>query len=187
MNNNHEETEVKEGAADQEFTCGNSDDGPAINEKVANVKSWERCFNEKINREIGNYVDTVEDRIQNAILTALDSIITPKIEVGARIINASSKQFATNVVASSELGIKIGVTAPFEKVSERNKTLHVSNTDDEIWNKIPNGVNELPVPVTHFDRQPHTNYMVTGQTTQTNPIPEILTGRNLAPRELQSL
>ena len=39
---------------------------------------------------MGNVVDTVEDRIQNAILTATDSIITPKLELAIRSINASS-------------------------------------------------------------------------------------------------
>ena len=44
-----------------------------------NVKTLERCFNEKIDREMSNIVDTAEDRIQNAILTAIDGIVAPKI------------------------------------------------------------------------------------------------------------
>ena len=32
-----------------------------------NVKNLERCFNERIDREISNIVETVEDRIQNTI------------------------------------------------------------------------------------------------------------------------
>ena len=39
----------------------------------------------------------------------------------------------------------------------------------------------MSVPVTHFDRQPHTHHMVTGQTTQTNQIPEFLLGQFLTP------
>ena len=38
------------------------------------------------------------------------------------------------------------------------------------------------VPETRFDRQTHTHHMVTGQTTQTNQIPELLTGLILTPR-----
>ena len=42
------------------------------------VKILERCFNEKIDREMSNIVDTVEDRIHNAILTAIENIVAPK-------------------------------------------------------------------------------------------------------------
>ena len=37
-----------------------------------------------------NINDTVEDRIQNAILTAIDDIVAPKNELAIRSINASS-------------------------------------------------------------------------------------------------
>ena len=70
-------------------------------------------FNERIDREMGSIVNTVEDRIQNAILTAIDSIITPKMELAIRSINASSGRDATSVMASSEPGENIGITAPF--------------------------------------------------------------------------
>ena len=43
-----------------------------------------------IDREMTNIVDTVEDRTQNAILTAIDSIVAPKTELAIRSINTSS-------------------------------------------------------------------------------------------------
>ena len=107
---------------------------------------------------MGNNFDTVGDRIQNAILTAIDTIFTPKIELAIRSINASSGRDATIVMVSSERGEIIGITAPFENVSERNNTLHVLNTYDETRNKIPDEVSELSVPDTHSDRQPHTHH-----------------------------
>ena len=79
MNNRQENTTVNERTANQEFTVGNSDSGPAVNENVVNVETLERCFNKRIDREIGNIVDTDEDRIQSTNLTAIDSIINPKI------------------------------------------------------------------------------------------------------------
>ena len=81
MNNRKENTTVIEGTADQEFTIGNSDEGQTANENVVIGKTLERCFSEKIVRIIGNIVDTVEDRIRNAIFTAIDSFFTPKIEL----------------------------------------------------------------------------------------------------------
>ena len=110
---------------------------------------------------MGNIVDTVEDRIQNAFLTARDSIITPKIESAIKSINASSGRDATTVMANSERGEHIGNTSPFENLSERNNALHVLNTNDETRNNIPDEVSDMSVPGTHFDRQPHTHHSST--------------------------
>ena len=63
MSNRHESVTVNEGTTDQKFTADNSDGGQAVNENVVIVKTFERCFNEKIDRELGNIVDTVEDSI----------------------------------------------------------------------------------------------------------------------------
>ena len=65
------------------------------------VQTLERCFNETIDREMGNIVDTFEDRMQNAILTAIDKIITPGIELAVKSINASSTRDAASVTANS--------------------------------------------------------------------------------------
>ena len=158
MNNRQENTAVNEGTADQEFTVGNSDGGQAVNENVVKVKTLERCFIERIDKEMGNIVDTVENRIQNAILTAIDSIITPEIESAIRSMNASSGRGATSVMVSSERGEHIGITALLENVSEMNNTPHVLNINDETRKKIPDEVSELSVPDTHFDRQSQTHH-----------------------------
>ena len=110
-----------------------------------NVKTLERSFNEKIDREMGSIFDTVGDRIQNANLTAIDSIITPEIKLAVRSISASSGRD----------GECIGFTAFFKNVSERNNTLQVLNTKHGTGKDIPDEVSELSVPRTHFDRQPH--------------------------------
>ena len=69
-------------------------------------------------------------------LTTIDTIVTPKIELAIRSINASSERHATSVMASSERGEHIGITAPFENVSEKENTLDMLNTNVETRNKI---------------------------------------------------
>ena len=86
-------------------------------------------------------------------------------------------------MAISKCGEQIVITAPFENVSERKNTLHVFNTDDETQNIFWDELSEMSVPWTHFDRQPQTHRMVTGQTTQTNQIAESLTRRVLTPHD----
>ena len=148
---------VNEGTNDRDFTVSNSSNNTAVNESAVNVKTLERCFNERIDREMSNVVDTVEDRIQNAILTAIDNIVAPKIELAIRSINASSGRDVTSVTANSERGERVGINASFENASENN-ILRVSNVNDETRQNIPDEVSELSVPGTRFDRQPQTDH-----------------------------
>ena len=130
--------------------------------------------------------------IQNAILTAIENIVTTKIELAIRSINASSGRDATSVSANSECRERVGIIASFENASKNNDTLDVSNVNDETRHNIADKVSELSVPEAHFDRQPQTHHMVTGpsnpthhmvtgQTGQTIQFPEFLTGRILTP------
>ena len=135
---------------------------------------------------MSNTVDTVEDRIQNAILTAIDNIVAPKIELTIRSINASSGRDETSVIAGSERGERAEINASFENASENKNILHVSNVNDETRQNIPDEVSALSVPGRLLDRQPQTHHMVTGQTTRTNQFPEFLTGRVLTARNPSS-
>ena len=201
---------VNEGIKGRDFTVGTSNNDSVVNGNAMSMKTLERCFNERIDREMNNIVDTVEDRIQNAILTAIENIVTPKIELAIRSINASSGRDATSVCADSERKERVGINASFENASKNNDTLDVSNVNDETRHNLPDEVSELLAPETHFDRLSHTHHMltgakehihnhhdmvargseefrnghhmVTGQTAETNQFPEFLTGRIVTPR-----
>ena len=166
----------------RDFSVGTSNNGSVVNRNAMSVKTLERCFNGRIDREMSNIVDTVEDRIQNAILTAIENIVAPKIELAIRSINASSGRDATSVSTNSERREQIGINASFENASRNNNTLDVSNVNDETRHNDPDEISELSVPETHFNLQARTHHMVTGQKAQTNQFPEFLTGRIVTPR-----
>ena len=149
---------VNEGTDDQDFTVGTSKNDSVVNGSAMTVKTLERCFNEKIDREMSNIVDTIEDRIQNAILTAIDNIIATKIELAIRSINASSGRDATSVSTNSERREHAGIIAYSENASRNNDTHGVSSVNDETRHNVPDEVSELSVPETHFDRQPQTHH-----------------------------
>ena len=149
---------VNESTNDRDFTVGTSSNDSIVNGNAMSVKTLERCFNERIDREMSNIVDTVEDRIQNAILTAIDNIVTPKVELAIRSINASSGRDATSVSASSERREHVGINASFENASGNDNTLGVSNVNDETRHDIPDEISELSVLETRFNRQPHTHH-----------------------------
>ena len=75
------------------------------------LKTLERCFNARIDKEMGNIGHTVKIRIQKAILIAIDNNITPKIKLAVMSINASSGPDATSVTAISESGERTRITA----------------------------------------------------------------------------
>ena len=108
---------VNEGTNDRDFTVGTSSNDSIVNGNAMSVKTLERCFNARIDREMSNIVDTVEDRIQNAILTAIDNIVTPKIELAIRSINASSGPDVTSASVRSERREHVGINASFENAS----------------------------------------------------------------------
>ena len=95
-----ENTVVNKGTKDRDLAIDASGNNIAINESTVNVKTLERCFNQRIDKEMSNIADTIEDRIQNAILIAIDNNVAPKIELAIRSINASSGRDATSVAAN---------------------------------------------------------------------------------------
>ena len=155
-----------EGIIDQDFTVGTSNVNPVINKKAMNVKTLERCFNERIDREMNNIVDMVEDRIQNAVLAAIDNIVAPKIELAIRSLNAFSGRDVTSVSANSECREHAGIGASFENASENNNTIGVTSINDEARRNSQDGVSELSVPGTQFDRQSHIHHVMTGGSEQ---------------------
>ena len=177
-----EDTVVNEGINGRDFTVGTTSNNSVVNGTAMSVKTLERCFSEKIDREMSNIIDTVKDRIQDAILTAIDNIVAPKIELAIRSINASSGQDVISVSANSERREHAGIHVSFKNASGNNNTLGVSNVNDETRQNIPDKESELSVPETHFDRQSHTHQMVTGESAQTNQFPGFLTGRIFTPR-----
>ena len=149
---------VNEGTNDRDFTVSTSNNDSVVNGSAMSAKALKRCFIEMIDREMSNIVDTVEDRIQKAILTAIENIVAPKNELAIRSINASSERDAASVSANSDHRERVGINASFENASKNNDTLDASNVNDETRHDNPDEVSELSVPETHFDRQAHTHH-----------------------------
>ena len=122
------------------------------------VKTLERCFYEKVDRDMSNIVHTVEDRIKNAFLTAIVSIVAAETELVIGLMNASSGRDATSNTINSERGEHLGINALFENASGKNNVLHVSNMNDETRRSLPVKVGELSVAETRFDRQTLTHH-----------------------------
>ena len=140
-----ESARVIECTGSQDFTAGTSCTNLLTNKFMVNVKTLEKCYNDKNGRELSNIVDTVEDRIQNAILMAIDNIIAPKIQLVVRSINGSSGRDMASTRTKSKRKERVGIIATFETASENNIVLHASNMTHETLNTNPDEVNEVLV------------------------------------------
>ena len=107
---------------------------------------------------MGNKVDNVKNRFQNAILMAPDSFVTLKLELAFGSRKASSGGDKNSVPANSERGERIENTVVFQNVSEENNTLHVLNMNEEARNSLLEEVSESSVPGIQFHRQQHTHH-----------------------------
>ena len=147
-----------DGTVAREVIAKNSDSDLRASENTVDVQTWERCFKEMIDREMSKTFDTVENRIPNAVSTAIDNINTPCNDLAVRSINASSGPVATSITLSSGRGEPIGITASFENVCTRKNTFHELSANDETQKNIPDMVNYLLVPETLGDRQSHSHH-----------------------------
>ena len=95
-------------------------------------------------------------------MTAIGNIVGPKIELAIRSINASSGRDVASMSANSERREHTGINASFENASENNNTIGVTNINDYARRNSQDGVSELSVPGTQFDRQSHIYHVVTG-------------------------
>ena len=149
---------VSNGPVDREFIFKIMGGFSTTIENMVSGQRLEKCFNEEVDRFMGNIVDGVEDGIQNATLTAIEILITPMIELVLRSKNVSPGRDVASIAANSERGDRKRITASFENLSHKDNTFHELNTNDGTRANIPDEVSELSVPRTHCDLPSHTHH-----------------------------
>ena len=143
---------------DRDFTVRNIDNSRITNEIIVDGQTWEKSLTKRFAREMGNIIETVEKKIQSALLSAMDNLLTPRFELAVRSMNASSRLDTVSVTAILECGEQVHIISSFEYLSDSHNTVHELNVNDETRGNIPDEVSDFPVPRTHYDRQLHTYY-----------------------------
>ena len=104
------------------------------------------------------FVKTVEDRVQNVFLTAMDNIITPISELAVKSMNTSSGQEVASVTTICERGEQLGIFALHGNVCDMNRTFLEMNSTDETEEDIADEVSDLAVSKAQFDWRLQTNH-----------------------------
>ena len=104
-----------------------------------------------------NNVETAKDRVQEAILAAMENGETLRIELAVGSRNTSFEGYAGCVNTHSERGDWVGVNASLKKVCDKYYTFHELSMNAETRGYIPDKVSEFPFPRTHIDQQIQTH------------------------------
>ena len=69
------------------------------------TQAIERNFTDRVHGEVDNVVAEDETRVHDAILTAMESLVVPRVEVAMKSINASSGRDPESVVLDPGLRV----------------------------------------------------------------------------------
>ena len=90
--------------------------------------------------------------------TAVDNVITPRVELAVKSMTASSGGDVACVTAVFERGEQVGNFAPYGNVSNGNSTFRQLNSTDETRGFNLEEGSELPVAKATFHQQTHTHH-----------------------------
>ena len=79
---------------------------PPIDGSQLDVHKPDRSISYRVRSDLDSVVTTVETRVQNAILTEIESLAIPRVELAMESINAPSRQDKESVVPDPERFLK---------------------------------------------------------------------------------
>ena len=143
---------IDSGEAELDFTGINIANILALNQNTVKVQTLEKCLADRVDGRwrMENTVETVEHRrIQSAIFSTTDNIITPIKPLALGSKKCVVRTDRASVTANSERGqLNLRYHCPFEDTSGINSTFHELNLNDENRGKISEELGEFSVPKT---------------------------------------
>ena len=107
--NNHEaQFESRVNTMEEYITSTNVNDLAQADSPQVDLHTLERSIAGTVRSEVENVMSSVQTRVQDAILTATESLVIPRVEVAMRSVNASSGD-ANSVVPDPEQKDVLGI------------------------------------------------------------------------------
>ena len=114
--NNHEvQSESETNTVEEKITSNNAKNPAKGNTSEIDVHTLEKNFANKVRGEVDSVMTTVENRVRDAILTAIESLVIPRVELAMKSVNASSGRDENSIFFSflKDLLIKKGIYTIF--------------------------------------------------------------------------
>ena len=149
----------------EQQTSGHYNDSQRFVDSVNQNQVIGKNIDDKTRKTVVDAVVTVQNQMLDAILTAKDKIVTPRVEMAVRSITGSAEQGLNSVVQNFD-------QRDFKENTDNNPLLSASsqldlNIDqDRIDGNrgIENlGDGDFPVLKSNYDRNAHTHHMATKQ------------------------
>ena len=86
---NHDAQTERKMPADGDTSFKNRKNPTKVNDSQVDMHTLEKNIVSKVRSEVNSVMTTVETRVQDAVLTAIENLLIPRVEVAMKSINAS--------------------------------------------------------------------------------------------------
>ena len=155
---NHEAKTSNETNAVDKGTSSNNITGPIqVNSPRVDMHTREENIFSKVRSEVDNAMITVETRVQDAVLTAIQNLVIPRVELAMKSADASSgRSIGGNVLEPDQRDFSGNIEGLQSTASSRINSRTDLNRIDETRGNIT--VGDLLVNERNIDRQTHTHH-----------------------------
>ena len=136
-------------------------------------------FDDTIRKSVDNAFKTIKSCMDDAILTAIDNVVIPRVKIAVRSITGSSRHGPNNTIQNPERRNFTGIRENTLLMSTFNRLdLNIDQDRIDVTRDSENFEDDdFPRSRPNYDRQAQAHHMVRGHTAPQNTIPEFLTRR----------
>ena len=164
QSNQKTRTESRANKADINISWNNMEGQIQVNSPQVDMHTPEENIVSKVRSDVDNVVTTVKTRVQDAVLTAIENLVIPGVELAMKSANASSgRSVDGNVLKPDQKGFLGNVEGLQRTASSKILSHRDFNKIDETRGNFTVEEGDLVVNERNFELQTDTHDMVTGE------------------------
>ena len=153
------QTESRANAADGDTSLSNRNNLNQVEGSQVGLHTLEENLVRKVQNEVDSVMTTVETRVQGAVLTAIENLVIPRIELAMKSVNASTERVEVSVVLNPDQRDFSGNIESLQLTASSRLNSHTNlNRFDETRGNITVESGDLLVNGRNIDRQTHTHH-----------------------------
>ena len=138
----------------------NANNSIHVNSSQVDMHTRENNIVNKVRCEVDNLMTSVETRVQDAVLTAMENLVNPRVELAMKSVNASSGRGVSNVVMDPDRKAFSGIIENLQRTASSRINSHTDlNRFDETRSNITKEGSDLSVIEKNMHRPTHTYHI----------------------------
>ena len=158
QSNQDEHTENRDSMLRRGTSLDNENNPAQINYPQVDVHTLEENIVSKVRSEVDNVMTSVETRVQDAVLTAIENLVIPRVELAMKSANAHSERSVGNVLEPDQRDFLGDIEGLWMTASSRINSHMDLNRIDETRGNITVDEGDLLVNENNIDRQTHAHH-----------------------------